>query len=96
MAQSFCRDKEDIILSLNKTGCIVSAEEHQKFGGLGSAIAEFLVESDFGKNIPMEFIAVNDSFGESGKAEEVLNKYGLSVNDIVAKAKHCVERKKFI
>ena len=77
-------DKEAIIKSLMKTGAGLIAEEHQKYGGLGSAIAE-LTASVF--PVPLDFVAVSDTFGESGKPEELLHKYGLSPQHIYDKAK---------
>lgn len=83
-------DEEAIVRSVMKTGCAVSAEEHQIAGGLGESIASVLVRNHL---CPLELVAVNDSFGESGKPEELLDKYGLGVKDIVAKAKKAMERK---
>jgi transketolase len=73
-------DSETLLKSIRKTGYLVSCEEHQIFGGLGSVVSEVLVKN---YPIPMEFIGVNDSFGESGSSEEVLKKYGLTVEHIV-------------
>lgn len=83
-------DKEAILKSIAKTGCAVSAEEHQIAGGLGESIAQTIVRNHL---VPQEFVAVNDQFGESGKPEELLDKYGLGVNDIVEKAKKAIARK---
>ena len=66
---------EDIILnSVNKTGCLVSAEEHNIFGGLGESIARLLTSK---APYPQEFVGTNDTFGESGTPTELMNKYGL-------------------
>jgi len=73
-------DSETLLKSIRKTGYLVSCEEHQICGGLGSVVSEVLVKN---YPIPMEFIGVNDSFGESGSSEEVLKKYGLTVEHIV-------------
>ncbi|MCO6495003.1 MAG: transketolase family protein [Bacteroidetes bacterium] len=83
-------DEEAIIKSISKTGCAVSAEEHNRIGGLGDSIAQVL-----SKNIPapLEYVAVNDTFGESGTPEELLVKYGLTAKDIVAAAKKAIGRK---
>ncbi len=83
-------DEDAIIASVKKTGCAVSAEEHQRNGGLGDSVAQVL-----GQHLPspLEYVAVNDSFGESGKATELLDKYGLGVADIVAAAKKAISRK---
>ena len=83
-------DEEAILKSIAKTGCAVSAEEHQKAGGLGESIAQTVVANYL---VPQEFVGVNDQFGESGKPEELLDKYGLGTNDIVEKAKKAVARK---
>lgn len=84
-------DTDAILQSVKKTGCIVSAEEHNKFGGLGSAIAEYLMTE---QPVPMEMVAVNDSFGESGKPTQLLDKYGLSAGHIEAAVKKAMSRKK--
>jgi transketolase len=83
-------DREAIIKSVAKTGCAVTAEEHQMNGGLGDAVAQVLVQN---QPAPIEMVAVNDSFGESGKPEELLDKYGLGVKDIVEKARKAISRK---
>ncbi|MEQ6166608.1 transketolase C-terminal domain-containing protein [Ekhidna sp. MALMAid0563] len=83
-------DVEAILKSLSKTRCAVSAEEHQIAGGLGESIAQTIVRNDL---VPQEFVAVNDQFGESGKPADLLDKYGLGVNDIVDKAKKAIQRK---
>jgi len=74
-------DEAGILASATKTGRVISAEEHQRNGGLGDAIAQLLVREH---PMPMEFVAVNDSFGESGEPEELLHQYGLGVPDILA------------
>ncbi|MEA3495335.1 MAG: transketolase family protein [Bacteroidota bacterium] len=72
---------EDLILkSVSKTGCVVSAEEHQKNGGLGDSIAQLL---SCKMPTPMEMVAVNDRFGESGKSDELLAKFNIDTVDIV-------------
>lgn len=83
-------DEDAILKSIAKTGCAVSAEEHQIAGGLGESIAQTIVRNHL---VPQEFVAVNDQFGESGKPEELLDKYGLGTNDIVEKAKKAIARK---
>lgn len=83
-------DEETILDSVSKTGCIVSAEEHQIFGGLGESIAGVLSRK---LPKPQEFVAVNDSFGESGKPEELLEKYGLSTQKIVNACNKAIARK---
>jgi transketolase len=83
-------DEAAIIASVRKTGAIVTAEEHQMNGGLGDSVAQ--VASRFCP-APQEYVAVNDSFGESGKPVELLTKYGLDKANIVAKAKAVIARK---
>jgi transketolase len=79
-----------ILDSLNKTGCIVTAEEHNINGGLGESVARLI-----GQNhpCPQEFVAVNDTFGESGTPDQLLEKYGLSIENIILAAKRAIERK---
>ena len=83
-------DEEAILASVSKTKCAVSAEEHQRNGGLGDSIAQVLTQH---LPSPLEYVAVNDSFGESGKATALLDKYGLGVSDIIAAAKKAISRK---
>ena len=83
-------DEESIIAAAKKTGCIVTAEEHQINGGLGGAVAECLARSC---PVPVEMVAVQDSFGESGKAEELMQKYGLDADAIIGKVKQVLARK---
>jgi len=83
-------DEEAIINSVKKTGCAVSAEEHQLNGGLGDSVAHCLATN---LPTPQEYVAVKDSFGESGKPEELLTKYGLSPQDIVNAALKAIDRK---
>ncbi|MEY4314876.1 MAG: hypothetical protein RI977_253, partial [Bacteroidota bacterium] len=68
-------DRDAILASVKKTGCVVSAEEHQMNGGLGDSIAQLLSRE---LPTPMEFVAVDDSFGESGTPDQLLEKYGLT------------------
>ncbi len=75
---------EDIILKAAECGAIVTAEEHTIFGGLGSAVAEVLAEK---KPTPMKRIGVKDTFGQSGKPDELLKLYNLTAEDIVNAAK---------
>ncbi len=83
-------DADAILKSAAKTRCVVSAEEHQRNGGLGDAIAQLLAIK---MPTPQEFVAVNDSFGESGTPEQLLTKYGLDTADVVAAAERAVARK---
>lgn len=84
-------DEQAIIASLSKTGCVVTAEEHQENGGLGDSVAQVA-----GKNcpVPHEYVAVKDTFGESGKPTELLAKYGLGKTDILAAVEKVMSRKK--
>ena len=83
---------EDIILnSVSKTGCLVSAEEHNIFGGLGESISRTLT---LNYPAPQEFIGTNDTFGESGTPGELMLKYGLDKNSIVKASLKAIERKK--
>ena len=83
-------DASAILKSVEKTGCIVTAEEHQMNGGLGDSIAQLLA---FKRPTPIEMVAVNDSFGESGKPSDLMEKYGLTRNDIVKSVKKVLTRK---
>lgn len=83
-------DNEAVLASVAKTKCVVTAEEHQRFGGLGSAIAELLSQK---MPVPQEFVAVNDSFGESGTPDELMKKYGLDTPNIVEVAEKVLQRK---
>lgn len=84
-------DEEAILDSVSKTRCVVTAEEHQRFGGLGSAIAELLSQK---MPVPQEFVAVNDSFGESGTPDELMKKYGLDTTHVVQAVEKVLQRKK--
>lgn len=83
-------DEEAVLKSINKTGCVVTAEEHNRLGGLGDSVAQLLATK---KPTPQEFVAVNDSFGESGKPAELMEKYGLNAASIVAAARKVITRK---
>ncbi|MFZ1721892.1 MAG: transketolase C-terminal domain-containing protein [Microgenomates group bacterium] len=85
-------DVKTLMTHVSKTQAIVVAEDHQKAGGLGSAIAEALVLEDV--QVFMEFVAVDDSFGESGTPEEVLEKYGLTTDHIITAVEKSISRKK--
>ena len=83
-------DDELILKSIAKTKCIVSAEEHNVIGGLGESISRLIVEKNL---VPMEFVAVQDSFGESGTPKELMEKYQLSCENIYTKCKTVISRK---
>jgi len=84
-------DAEAVLRSVRKTGCVVTAEEHQVHGGLGDAIAHLLARN---YPAPMEFVAVNDSFGESGTPEQLMKKYGLEAENITEAALRVLSHKK--
>ncbi len=83
-------DAEKVSALAKECGAVVSIEEHQIAGGLGSAIAEVLMKTN---PVPMEFIGVQDKFGQSGKPLELIEEYGMGVSHIVAAAKKVVGRK---
>ena len=83
-------DADAIIKAAEETGAIVTAEEHNILGGLGSAVSEVVVAH---KPVPMEFVGVQDTFGESGTPKELMAKYGLTAEDIVKAVKKVVTRK---
>ncbi len=83
-------DRQTLISSAQKTGAVVTAEEHQIYGGLGSAIAEVL--SCF-LPVPMEMVAVNDQFGETGDPQSLLKKFNIERNGIQAAVKKVLKRK---
>ncbi len=84
-------DRELLLASAAKTGAVVTAEEHNIIGGLGSAVAEVLCE---GLPVPMRRVGVEDQFGRSGKVPALLEFYGLTAENIVCKAKEAVAMKK--
>ncbi|MDX9771016.1 MAG: transketolase family protein [Tenuifilaceae bacterium] len=83
-------DVEAIIESAKKTGAVVTAEEHMMNNGLGDSVAQVLARHC---PTPMEYVAVDDTFGESGKPEKLLIKYGLGPSNIVAAAEKVISRK---
>lgn len=83
-------DAKAVIDSAQKTGCVVSAEEHMMNGGLGDSIAQLLSRE---LPTPLEMVAVNDTFGESGTPNELMTKYGIDTADVIAAAKRAVARK---
>lgn len=84
-------DENAILKSVNKTKAVVTAEEHMIYGGLGESIAGVLSRNN---PAPIEYVAVNDTFGESGKPEELLVKYGLDTPNIVEAVKRVLARKR--
>ncbi len=83
-------DEEAILRSVQKTRCVVTAEEHQMHGGLGDSVAQLLARKN---PAPMEMVAVNDTFGESGTPEELMTKYGIDTPDVIAAAERALARK---
>ncbi|MGC6433206.1 MAG: transketolase family protein [Crocinitomicaceae bacterium] len=83
-------DKDALLNSIAKTRCVVSAEEHMVNGGLGDSVAQVLIQNDI---VPQEYVAVNDSFGESGEPMELLAKYNIDTPNIVQAAKKAIQRK---
>jgi transketolase len=83
-------DNEAILNSLKKTKCVVTAEEHQMNGGLGDSVAQLLARH---LPSPQEFVAVNDSFGESGTPDQLMTKYGLDTVNIIQAAEQVIKRK---
>jgi len=83
-------DEEIILSSIKKTGCIVTAEEHNKFGGLGESVARCLATNN---PTPQEFVATNDTFGESGTPKQLMDKYGINAEAIVNASKKVIPRK---
>ncbi len=84
-------DKDLLLTSIAKTGCVVTAEEHNYLGGMGESIAGLLAVHS---PTPIEFVATMDTFGESGTPEQLMEKYGLNAAAIAAKAKKVIRRKK--
>lgn len=83
-------DEEAILKSVAKTKCVVTAEEHNRLGGLGDSVAQVLTRE---LPTPQEYVAVNDSFGESGTPAQLMEKYGLNAAAIVAAAQKVIKRK---
>ena len=83
-------DKDTILQSVKKTGCVVTIEEHQAAGGMGSAVSEILSQN---YPAPMEIIGVQDRFGESGEPNELLEKFGLTSKNVIESAKRAIKKK---
>ena len=83
-------DDEAILQSVRKTGCVVTAEEHNYLGGLGESVARVLVSNH---PAPQEFVATQDTFGESGTPEQLMDKYGLNAEAIVKASEKVLSRK---
>jgi len=83
-------DEEAVLRSIRKTRCAVTAEEHNIFGGMGDAVAQVAAKHF---PIPIEYIGTKDTFGESGRPDELLKKYNLDIPDIIAAAERAMARK---
>ena len=83
-------DEKMLVEEARKTGAFVVAEEHLIFGGLGSAVSQFVSQNH---PIPVEFIGLKDTYAESGTADELMEKYGLTSKNIVQAAQKAVSRK---
>ncbi len=83
-------DEEAVLKSVRKTKCVVTAEEHNVLGGMGDSIAQCAAKNF---PVPIEYIGVNDRFGESGTPAQLLKKYGLEASDIAAAAERAIARK---
>lgn len=83
-------DEEAILKSIKKTGCVVTAEEHNYLGGLGESVARTLTRNH---PAPQEFVATQDTFGESGTPEQLMDKYGLNAEAIVKASEKVLSRK---
>src|SRR5687768_10458226 len=84
-------DEEAILASIRKTRCVVTAEEHNIYGGMGDAVAQVAARHF---PVPIEYVGTNDTFGESGTPDQLLEKYGLSVKHIVEATEKAMARKK--
>jgi len=84
-------DKAAIVQAAAETGAIVTAEEHLEHGGLGSLVAQVVAKN---RPVPMEFIAIKDSYAKSGKPSELLERYGLTERDIERGVKSAIKRKR--
>ncbi len=83
-------DEDAILDSVMKTRCVVTCEEHNRLGGLGDSVAQVLVRN---LPVPQEYVAVNDSFGESGTPDQLMQKYGLTTKDVIAAVRKVIARK---
>ena len=86
-------DEKTILTAAQETRAIITVEEHQVAGGMGSAVAEILMQSSH-SGIPFKIMGVHDSFGESGSAESLLEKYGLTSQDISSEAIKLLPKKR--
>jgi len=86
-------DEKTVFESVSKTGCAVCVEEHQIAGGLGGAIAEFLIEK---YPVPMRFVGMPDKFGESGEPQDLLEKYGMTKEKIISSVFDVLKQKTLV
>ena len=86
-------DEAAILKSVAKTGCVVTAEEHMMNGGLGEAVSQVLSRNN---PVAQEYVAVNDTFGESGTPMELMTKYHIDTPDVVAAVKRAIARKSIV
>lgn len=86
-------DTETLMRSLQKTQALISVEEHQKIGGLGSAIAEFISQAKL--NVPFKIMGIDDTFAESGSADDLFEKYGLTTQKITQTIKNIIVSKEY-
>jgi transketolase len=83
-------DKDTLLKSISKTKCVVTAEEHMIAGGLGESVAQVITQNLL---VPQEFVAVNDSFGESGTPMELMTKYHIDTQDVIDACLKVIRRK---
>jgi len=83
-------DKNALVQSVKKTGCLVTAEELQLAGGMGSAVLEVIAQE---YPVPTEMVGIKDTFGESGEPRQLMEKYGLTSKEILEKARQALKRK---
>ncbi|MCL4499110.1 MAG: transketolase family protein, partial [Chloroflexi bacterium] len=83
-------DEKAIVKAAERTGAVVTVEEHQIAGGMGSAVAEILAKHH---PTPIEFVGMRDTFGESGPPEALIEKYGMGVKDIQEAVRRAIGRK---
>jgi transketolase len=83
-------DKNALVQSVKKTGCLVTAEEHQLAGGMGSAVLEVIAQE---YPVPTEMVGIKDTFGESGEPRQLMEKYGITSKEILEKSRQALKRK---
>jgi transketolase len=84
-------DRKALVEAAEKCGAVVTAEEHQLMGGMGSAVAEVLAEE---YPVPVKMVGIKDSFGESGQPQALMKAYGLTSDDVVKAVKAVLQRKR--